>query len=108
MTTHSLGNLAIKRFVSPDGNFFNPDRIQVSDAPRRTEYDAEQLLRYGRPIPATQTHMYNGQSVDVTTMLMCSRCCAWKKDNEFAKDRTRSIRRGRRYYCSDCLKRMRY
>lgn len=104
MTTHTLN---IKQFVPPDGNPFNPDRIQISGGSRRTEDDAERFMRYGEiampPPPITM----NGQIVDTRTMLMCSRCCSWKKDKEFARDRTRTIRRGRRYYCSACLKKMR-
>lgn len=109
-TTHNIGGLAIKHFVSPDGNPFNPDRIQVSSGSRGTENDAMRIMMYGLPIPAPHIniHSYNGQVVDQATMLMCSRCCTWKADDKFAQDRTRIIRRGRRYYCKDCHNRMRH
>ena len=109
MTTHTIGNLAIKRFVPPDGNFYNPDRIQMSEAARMTERQGDERIAYGLIIDAPPPHLniINGQVVDTDTMLMCSRCCCWKKDSAFARDRTRSIRRGRRYYCVDCHKHMR-
>lgn len=102
------GNLGLQRGVPPDGNPFNPDRVQVSDSPRGTEEAALARMRYGDGLPATYTPTMNGQIVDVTTMLMCSKCCTWKRDNAFSRDRTRNIRRGRRYYCIDCLKVMRH
>lgn len=101
-----LGYLLIRRSVSPDGNFYNPDRIQVSDAPRVTERDAEQRIAYGRLIdaPPAKTNILNGQLVDTDTMLMCSRCCAWKTDDKFRhRQRNMNTRRGRGYYCKTCL-----
>lgn len=102
------GNLALQRDVPADGNPFNPDRVQVSDSPRGTEEAAFLRMLYGDGISATYTPTMNGQIVDTRTMLMCSKCCVWKKDAQFARDRTRIIRRGRRYYCQDCLKHMRH
>lgn len=108
MTTHTLGNLAIKRFISPDGNWFNPDRIQVSDAPRHVEQEGDQHMAYGVAIAAPHPHLniMNGQRVDVATMLMCSRCCRWKKDDDFSRDKYRIVRRKRSYYCRGCMAQM--
>lgn len=107
MIYNDSGNLALQHDVSPDGNPCNPDRVQVSDSSRRTEDEALRHMRYGDLPPVPYVPRMNGQIVDVKTMLMCSKCCQWKKDKEFARDRTRHIRRGRRYYCVDCLKHMR-
>ena len=100
------GNLAHQRSVPPDGNMFNPERIQVSDRSRETELAAEKRMQWGDDIPATHTHRMNGQTVDLATHLMCSRCCTWKLDKEFTRDKHRSIRRKRSYYCKDCLNRL--
>lgn len=49
----------------------------------------------------------NGQLVDMSLQLMCSRCCQWKLDTQFYIDRSRIVRRGRCYYCMDCMDRSR-
>jgi len=56
------------------------------------------------PFPALTM---NGQRVDTATHLMCSRCCQWKMDTQFYIDRSRIVRRGRCYYCMDCMDRSR-
>lgn len=108
MASKDSGNLALQHSVPPDGNPFNPDRIQVSDSPRRTEVEAFRLVLHGDTLPMTHLSAMNGQvGVDVTTMLMCSRCSRWKPDKDFTKDTRRTIRRRRSYYCRHCLSVMR-
>lgn len=102
------GNLTLQHSVPPDGNPFNPDRIQVSDSPRRVEVEAFRLVMYGDHLPLTHLSTMNGQcGVDQAVMLMCSRCCRWKSDDLFTKDKHRTIRRQRSYYCRACLSVMR-
>lgn len=102
------GNLALQRNVSPDGNPFNTDLIQVSDSPRRVEVEAFRLVLHGNTLPMTHLTTMNGQlGVDTATMLMCSRCSRWKPDKDFSKDTRRTIRRRRSYYCRACLSVMR-
>jgi len=95
--TYTLG---IKHFVPPDGNPFNTDRIQISGGTRRTEEDSG---RANYAIPVQRLLICNGQVVDINTMLMCSMCGTWKLDEKFYQDSSRAIRRGRRYYCMDCM-----
>lgn len=100
------GCLPILHNVSPDGNFFNPDRIQVCETVRTVERDAEQRMAYGLLIatPPAHTNVYNGQLVDMATMLMCSKCCVWKLDEKFRQDaRNTRSRRGKSYWCKGCL-----
>lgn len=97
------GNLAIQHDVPPDGNPYNPDRVQVSDSARRTEEEAIDLILYGPAILAPSlAHAMNGQVANPETHLMCSRCNRWKLDKEFTRDKNRTIRRCRSYYCTTC------
>lgn len=105
-----LGNLSILHQASPDGNWFNPDRILTCDSPRQTEVEALRCLAFGVPIPPPaprSTHIMNGQLVDLNTMLMCSgKCGQWKLDDAFRMDaRNGRSRRGRSYLCRACLSR---
>ncbi len=102
--TVSPSNLALARNVPPDGNWYDPERVQVTIAGRPTERQAIQRMVYGDPIGAPYSALYcNGQMVDLDRMLMCSRCHHWKHDHDFDKDaRLLSTRRGRRYYCKSC------
>jgi hypothetical protein len=62
---------------------------------------AAQLIPTPSPVPTV-----NGQLVNTSTHLMCSKCGQWRPDEEFRLDTGRgAIRRGRRYYCSRCLSR---
>lgn len=102
------GNLALQHNVPPDGNPFNPDRVQVSDSPRSVEVEAFRLVMHGDQLPMHHLSAMNGQvGVNQSTMLMCSRCCRWKHDEAFTKDKHRKIRRARSYYCRACLSVMR-
>lgn len=103
MTRDLSSNLGIQHTTPPDGNPYNPDRIQTSDSARSTERAAEQLITHGLPIPAPpMVKTLNGQYVDMRFNLMCSKCKQWKQDKQFRKDKTRIIRRGRAYYCRTC------
>jgi hypothetical protein len=106
MTLNDSGNLGLQRNVPPDGNPFNPERIQVCDVFRKTESDMERgmLLRDALFVP--HTHTLNGKKIDEKTHLMCSRCREWKKDADFTRDKYRIIRRKRSYYCQECLSNM--
>lgn len=96
------GNLAIQHNVSPDGNPFNCDRVQVSEGSRRTEEEFIAQLHAPLVFVPLTLHTLNGQIADPRTHLMCSRCARWKRDKEFTRDKNRTIRRGRSYYCTAC------
>jgi hypothetical protein len=70
-------------------------------------FDLNYHPRASRFVPApTPVPTANGQRVDTSTHLMCSKCGQWRPDDEFRKDAHRGVvRRGRRYYCSRCLSR---
>lgn len=101
-----IGYLLMRRSVPPDGNPFNPDRVQVFEGPRVTEQAAEDWIAHGLLITAPPPHIdvMNGQLVNLNTMLMCSKCCQWKSDDRFRhRARNRTTRRGRGYWCKSCL-----
>jgi late competence protein required for DNA uptake (superfamily II DNA/RNA helicase) len=103
----SMTMLAILHYTSPDGNRYNDDTVQVSLKPREVEETAlHDLLRKDLETPPNVRTM-NGQVVNIHTMLMCSRCGQWKKDKAFARDKSRTLRRGRCYYCTTCQADMR-